>query len=84
MAATLKVSVALRSRETGTKNLMLAGSSIGLQSLDQSSFGLSELPVYEMEDLKQIRHAHRLILFHWLMNPGRVLKVVYVIVRLVL
>ena len=55
---------------------MLAGSSVGLQSLDQSYFGLSELPVYEMEDLKQIRHAHRLILFHRLMNPGRVLKVV--------
>ena len=84
MATTLRVSVALRSRETGTTNLMLAGSSIGLQSLDQSYFGLSELPVYEMEDLKQIRHAHRLIFFHWLMNPGRVLKVVYVIVRLVL
>ena len=84
MAATLKVSVALRSRETETTNLMLAGSFIGLQSLDQSYFGLSELPVYEMEDLEQIRHAHRLIFFHWLMNPGRVLKVVYVIVRLVL
>ena len=26
--------------------------------------------MYEMEDLKQIRHAHRLILFHRLMNPG--------------
>ena len=64
--------------------MMLIGSSIGLQSLDQSYFGLSGLPVYEMEDLKQIRHAHRLILFHRLMNPGRVLKVVYVIVRLVL
>ncbi len=84
MAATLKVSVALCSRETGTTNLKLAGSSIGLQSLDQSYFGLSELPVYEMEDLEQIRHAHRLIFFHRLMNPGRVLEVVYVIVRLVL